>query len=502
MSEKPGHGSNHIAEAERLMALGRLDDAESELGRVATGDHAYRAACLLLIHIAQRRGEVTFRTDHLLQDFLSTPPLDENERVALRVLAKLYDGQGHDDLAGEVRALIETASPVVKTALPDLPPLPAPRAPGHAASPQTTVRVEPSPPSATSASQASTLPMGDAAHVWMPEKTEGSKTGVWASIVESIEPPEPEGVTPTPPATPAATPRQRPSSATQSASSESGRSAYQIGAIVNDRYEILEQLGRGGMATVYRVFDRELDEAVALKLFLQRMTDDDGETDVARFKRELKLARRLRHPNIVQLFDLGNFAMHYYITLELLDGEDLHRVLRRQRAPWAVKDVVALAMQICAGLDAAHAIGVIHRDIKPANIFVPSSGPLKIMDFGIAKGGQDASDMATKTGMMMGTPQYMAPEQAQDAARVGPESDLYALGVILFELLCGRRPFDGTNMMAVLVDVVTKPPPDIRTLRADLPADLADLVMGLLQKAPEARPRSAKEVAQALTGVR
>lgn len=496
MNERSAHPSIHLAEAERLISLDRLDEAEVELGRIPSNDRSYRDSCLMLIDIARRRSEVTFRADHLLRDFLSTPPNDERERVALRVLATLYDEQGHDDLAADVRALIETVAPKRGPVLPDLPPLPAPRA--KAVVPPTPVGVR---PILTSASQVSTIPTARDADDTVRSHDGASTTGVWASLVQSIEAPEKEAPSPTPPSTPAATPAQRSSTATKSASSEGMRSAYQIGAVVNDRYEILDQLGRGGMATVYRVFDRELEEAVALKLFLQKMTDDEGGVDVARFKRELKLARRLRHPNIVQLFDLGTYADHYYITLELLDGEDLHRVLRRQRTPWAVKDVVALAKQICAGLDAAHALGVIHRDIKPANIFVPSSGPLKIMDFGIAKSGQDGGDLATKTGMMMGTPQYMAPEQAQDAARVGPESDLYALGVILFELLAGRRPFDGTNLMAVLVDVVTKPPPDLGAVRPELPAVLIDLVMRLLQKEPEARPRSAKQVADVLAAV-
>jgi tRNA A-37 threonylcarbamoyl transferase component Bud32 len=392
MTEPAGPASTHLIEAERLVSLDRLDEAEVELARIPATDRSYRESCLMLIDIARRRHEVSFRADHLLRAFLSTPPANERERVALRVLATLYDEQGHDDLAAEVRALIEAVAPKRGPVLPDLPPLPAPRAKANVSPPSLgALPTNPTP------SQAATLPTAKDAGDTLRSREGASTTGVWASLVKSIDGSEKEAPLPTPPSTPAATPAQRSPTSTKSASSEGLRSAYQIGAVVNDRYEILDQLGRGGMATVYRVFDRELEEAVALKLFLQKMTDDEEGTDVARFKRELKLARRLRHTNIVQLFDLGTYADHYYITLELLDGEDLHRVLRRQRTPWAVKDVVMLARQICAGLDAAHALGVIHRDIKPANIFIPSSGPLKIMDFGIAKSGQDGGDLATKT---------------------------------------------------------------------------------------------------------
>lgn len=481
-------GAPHLAEALRLASLGRLDDAELLFSRISTTDAAYRSACVALIDLCRRRGEVTFRADHVLQAFISGPPRSDEERAALRTLAGLYDEQGHDDLAVEVRALVEEAAPRVPTLLPGLPPLPPPSA--QRASSEGT-RAD-----ATTPSQAATLPIPRAPEKTLPSSsTSVTDTGVWASLSKSLDVEIDEPSPPTPaPTPPSPTPAQRSSTTSRAPSSESGRSAYQIGAVVNDRYEVMELLGKGGMATVFRVFDRELDEAVALKLFLQQVSDDEENLEVARFKRELKLARRLRHPNIVQLFDLGTFAGHYYITLELLDGEDLHRVLRRQKNPWSPGDAVAIALQICDGLEAAHALGVVHRDIKPANIFVPRKGPLKIMDFGIAKGAADAGDLATKTGMMMGTPQYMAPEQAQDAARVGPESDLYALGVILFELLTGRRPFDGTNLMGVLVDVVTKPPPFIFEIRRDLPPELSALVMRLLAKSPEERPRSAREV--------
>jgi len=491
MSEH-SEGAPHLAEALRLASLGRLDDAELLFSRISTTDAAYRPACVALIDLCRRRGEVTFRADHVLQSFVAGPPETDEERAALRTLAALYDEQGHDDLASEVRALVEEAKPRVPTLLPGLPPLPPakkPSAPSGSNGDGGSVVV-------TSPSQAATLPIPRAPEATIrSDATSATDTGVWASLSKSLDVEIDEAPPPTPvPTPPSPTPAQRSATTSRAPSSESGRSAFQIGAVVNDRYEIMELLGKGGMATVFRVFDRELDEAVALKLFLQQVSDDEENVDVARFKRELKLARRLRHPNVVQLFDLGTFAGHYYITLELLDGEDLHRVLRRQKNPWSPGDAVAIALQICEGLEAAHALGVVHRDIKPANIFVPRKGPLKIMDFGIAKGAADAGDLATKTGMMMGTPQYMAPEQAQDAARVGPESDLYALGVILFELLTGRRPFDGTNLMGVLVDVVTKPPPFIFEIRRDLPPELSALVMRLLAKSPEDRPRSAREV--------
>ncbi|MBX3269612.1 MAG: protein kinase [Sandaracinaceae bacterium] len=259
------------------------------------------------------------------------------------------------------------------------------------------------------------------------------------------------------------------------------------GDLIAGRYHIEAQIGRGGMGTVYRAHDATLDERVALKL-LTRVSARSAE----RFVREVRVARKVTHPNVARTHDLGEHRGLPFLTMELVEGEALDDVLEaRGRLP--PDEVRRIGAAIAAGLEAAHAAGVVHRDLKPANVILARDGRVVLTDFGIAR---MASTAGGHTGGLIGTPHYMAPEQV--AGRPAePASDLYALGVVLFEMATGALPFDGDTPIAVAVARLASPPRDPRAL-APLPDTLATLILQLLGREPAQRPASAAQVRAAL----
>lgn len=271
--------------------------------------------------------------------------------------------------------------------------------------------------------------------------------------------------------------------------------------ILADRYRLVRRLGEGGMGEVWEGRDETLERPVAVKLISTLAGGGSrGDEIRARFLREARLTARLQHPAIVTLHDLGSARAAEgdtpFLVMELLRGEGLDAVLRR--GPVAPADAAPWGAQICAALGEAHAGGVLHRDIKPANIFLTSSGALKVLDFGIARAADPsaADDRVTQTGFVVGTPQYMAPEQARERAE--PASDLYALGCVLFEMLTGRLPFEGTDAMSHLSAHLTEPPPAPGSVASGIPPGWDDLVLTLLRKDPAERYASAAAVAEAL----
>jgi tRNA A-37 threonylcarbamoyl transferase component Bud32 len=266
------------------------------------------------------------------------------------------------------------------------------------------------------------------------------------------------------------------------------------GTLIADRFVISEAIGRGGMATVYRARDQELDETVALKVFSgELVTRDLLEEAVERFRQELKLCRRLRHPNIVQVYDIGVFDGHRYFTMELLQGQSLERFLGMPREPrWLVQCLA----QACDGLQAAHDQGVVHRDVKPENLFLTSGGQVKLMDFGIAKSAHRPG--RTLTGTFAGTPEYMAPEQISDFSGVGPAADQYSLGVVGYHLLTGRPPFTHPDMMGVLMKHLQEAPLAPSSLVPAVPPSLEQLLLRMLCKDPAQRFSSCGEAGLAL----
>ncbi len=277
-----------------------------------------------------------------------------------------------------------------------------------------------------------------------------------------------------------------------------------LGELVADRYEISRFIGAGGMGEVYEAFDRMLSMPVALKTVRQDLAADGGSLHAVR--RELSLARQVTHPNVSRVHDVGLHRSSGldipFFTMELLTGETLaQRLTREGRLPLEVAR--ALLLQLAAGLDAAHSVGVLHRDLKSHNVFLRSDagGNLQVVltDFGLARSSQEDAARATEGGDFFGTPAYMAPEQVAGEP-VGPAADLYALGVVAFEMVSGQLPFRGPTALATASLRLTQPAPDARTLVPELPSAWADTLAALLQRDPAARPRSGAELTARLRG--
>jgi len=268
------------------------------------------------------------------------------------------------------------------------------------------------------------------------------------------------------------------------------------GTCIAGRYEVLEELGRGGMGTVYRVLDRKINEEIALKLLKPEVAADAR--IIERFKNELKLARKIVHKNICRLYDINEAAGGLFITMEYVPGENLKSLVREGR-PVAEDEAVSIAGQVGEGLAEAHRLGVVHRDLKPQNIMLDPGGGVHIMDFGIARlmGGSEM----TEAGTIIGTPEYMSPEQVEGRP-VDQRSDIYSLGIILYELVTGRVPFSGETPLAVALRQKTEKPVDPRTLSPGLSPGLAALILRCLEKSPEARSQNAEDLLRELRKLR
>src|SRR5437773_3882136 len=258
-----------------------------------------------------------------------------------------------------------------------------------------------------------------------------------------------------------------------------------INTLFDGRYKILRKLGAGGMANVYLAEDQELGRRVAIKILNERHAND--EQFVERFRREAKNAAGLSHPNIVSIFDRGEAEGTYYIAMEYLDGRTLKELLVRN-GPTPVPIAIDYARQILSALSFAHRNGIVHRDIKPHNIVVGADGRLKVTDFGIARSG--ASQM-TEAGSIVGTAQYLSPEQARGAP-VDPRSDIYSLGVVLYEMLTGKVPFSGDTPVEIAMKHLSQVPEPPSKLRDGIPHDLDAVVMRALAKDPDQRYGSAE----------
>jgi eukaryotic-like serine/threonine-protein kinase len=261
--------------------------------------------------------------------------------------------------------------------------------------------------------------------------------------------------------------------------------------LVDSRYLILRRIGSGGMADVYCAEDTHLGRQVALKVLHRRFAQD--QEFVERFRREASAAAGLQHPNVVGVFDRGKHDGTYYIAMEHLPGRTLKEIVTNE-APLAQERVVDLGTQILHAAGFAHRHGVIHRDFKPHNVIVDDSDSVKVTDFGIARAG--ASEM-TETGSIMGTAQYLSPEQAQGHA-VTAASDLYSIGVMLYEMLAGRLPFEGDSAVSVALKHLSEPPPPISQFRPDVSPALESVVMAALAKDPAHRWQTADDFAEAL----
>ncbi len=497
--------------------------------RVPVDSPRYREAAVLAIRFASQTNTLDFPLEHFLTRFVQELPAVDAEIEALYLLGRLYqrndfpenardaytkvlraNGGAYRDarrrlgqIEAEARGSQATLERISREdeafraaalpgspgdpapALPELPELPAlPRPPEVL--PFGPGKPEPLPVTPPPSALDRPPPEAQLAPGAM---TPAPGTNPFAAASPRAAPPLPQarpadGRLPSLPPTPPAPSAPPPPAAT----------TFEPDSILAGRYRIVERIGQGGMASVYRARDLELDEDVALKVFT-KLADD--EQMIARFKQELTLSRRLNHPNILRLYDIGMVEGLRYITMELLRGGDLKSKLSR---PLPLREGIGYLLQCCAALQHAHDHGVVHRDIKPANLFVTGEGIIKLMDFGIAK--RQATPGLTVAGMIAGTPEYMSPEQIRGFDSVTGSTDLYALGIVAYEMFTGTVPFHHAEIMPLLVMQMQDPPPSPGARNPAIPPELEHIILKLLQKDPADRYGSCREVAQALGTVR
>ncbi len=261
------------------------------------------------------------------------------------------------------------------------------------------------------------------------------------------------------------------------------------------RYEIIEELGKGGMGKIYRVEDKKIKEEVALKLIKPEIASD--KKTIKRFSNELKMSRKIAHRNVCRMFDLGEEKGVNYITMEYVVGEDLKGMIGMMGQLSAGK-AISVAKQVCEGLAEAHRLGVVHRDLKPQNIMIDREGNARIMDFGIARSLK--AEGLTGVGVMIGTPEYVSPEQAE-GKETDQRSDIYSLGVVLYEMVTRRIPFKGKTPLSIALKHKTEPPQDPKEFNAQIPEDLSRVILKCMEKDKKRRYQTAEELLSELNKI-
>ena len=453
--------------AHAYLQLGDTGKALENLTRVPRSDERYRTAAMQAIRLATNLGSMDFKVEHFLGAFVKTGPVDADEIAAFEQLAQLYVTH---DLPGNAREALDK----ILARVPD-----HPRARQALLALEDAVR-----PSAAVARQV----LADAE----PRKRKQNTTsmpdlGALPSLGGDEEPVtllrhDPELV-------------RRVTGEVLGEAEVIGEAVrFEDGATIAGRYRLEGKLGQGGMATVWKAWDTDLEEHVALKVFAPAQST---EVLLQRFKQELKLSRQLQHPNIIRLYDIGEHQGFRYISMELLVGQSLKENLL---AGIDLREGLRLLVQACAGLAAAHAAGVVHRDVKPDNFFVTKEGLLKVMDFGIAK--QHQTPGVTVAGSIAGTPLYMSPEQISNFSTVTHLTDVYALGICAYEVFTGKVPFAHEELVPLLMMQVNQIPERPRTRNPRIPEELERIILRCLQKQPAARFQSCGELGQALEAVR
>ena len=276
---------------------------------------------------------------------------------------------------------------------------------------------------------------------------------------------------------------------------ETSKEELTTGSIFAGRYKIIEELGKGGMGKVYRVFDQKLNEEVALKLIKPDIAAD--KKTIERFKNELKLARKITHKNVGRMYEFLEDKDTHFITMEYISGQDLKSAMN-QMGQLTVGKAVSIAKQVCDGLEEAHSIGIVHRDLKPNNIMIDRGGNAKIMDFGIAR--SLTGKGITGVGVMIGTPEYMSPEQVE-SKEIDQRSDMYSLGVILYEMVTGRVPFEGDTPYSIGVKHKSEAPRNPQEINPQISDDLNRMILMCLEKEKDKRYQSTGELRSELENI-
>ncbi|HEY1100826.1 MAG TPA: serine/threonine-protein kinase, partial [Myxococcota bacterium] len=475
-------GNGHVYDAGVVLA--RHGDAKKATGvllRVPRTDEHYPQACVELVRALARGAPLTMQIDRWLATFIRQGPNNDDGADAFYALAALYARQGMPENALEALTRLVDKRPDYKDA-----------ASQRKRLEQTVL--------GSNDALARVLDE-DAAFEAAAKRTAERSAELAPSPFELpplTSPSQQSGSYPSmPPMPPGGSSPSQPSGAALPESptmiidevEQATTLSFAPGATVAKRYKIVDVLGKGGMSIVYEAMDLELSETVALKLF----TQPTNEEAIERFKQEIRLARQLIHEHIIRVYDLGTTLGARFLTMELLVGEDLHAKMTRGIS---LRDGCRLLAEACDGLHAAHKLGVVHRDIKPENLFVTKENILKVMDFGIAK--QTRKPGLTIAGMVVGTPEYMAPEQAHGHMQVTHAADLYSIGVILYALATGQLPFRHDELVPLLLMHVSEPPVPPRRLNPGCPVEVEALILSLLGKRAEDRPPSAAAVAEQL----
>ena len=437
----------HFLAALCLIKINDEKRALYHLVRVAPDDKNYRAAAVRAVALAHRSKQLDMRFDNFIHRFTVTPTQNKSELRALIALGELYGQQGFVTAAKQALTTALQAEPTNQAALNAMDALQSGRTLAHRA-----------PASAQSKELSAEMAYRRAGRRALQELAKAS--------------------TPTPELAAAGAKRRQ----------RFWVPALDIGSVINDRYEIKSLLGKGGMASVFEVEDLELSGRLALKIFSKLMTTEEEEE---RFRREASLSRRLTHDNIIRVWDVGKVHGYKFITMALLRGRDLAEELL-ERGRLELLRSLKILRQAASGLAYAHSRRVVHRDIKPSNFFLDSKDHVKIMDFGIAK--EHGAKKLTSTGVILGTPEYISPEQIHDFTGAGHSTDLYGLGVTAYRMLTGQLPFDSPQHVEILLKHLNEPPTPLREIEPSIPASVEAVVLKLLRKDPAERQQSSSEL--------